>query len=191
VIRLRRLRTRFPWRRLYELEYQPLGDPDSGWLAVTRSPLYSLLPCLGIGDAWSFVHEADRQLRDGNTDWAVEFEERAPLDVQPRRPKPLRVGWGWLVAHATVVVLMLMGYYTADIGVEPEDGANIGKGLMAMTLFLPGLPWSIATWDETWGNDDEADLRFELFAFTPAVVNVAIHLGFRLYVWRRIQAWRA
>jgi hypothetical protein len=35
-----------------------------------------LEPIFGVGDSWSFVHEADRQWQAGNRDWAVEFEER-------------------------------------------------------------------------------------------------------------------
>jgi len=42
---------------------------------VTSTPRAVLEPLLGVGDAWSFVEEADRQWEAGNRDWAVEFEE--------------------------------------------------------------------------------------------------------------------
>jgi hypothetical protein len=41
---------------------------------ITRVPNSILEPLLGVGDAWSFVHEADRQWKSGNGGWAVEFE---------------------------------------------------------------------------------------------------------------------
>ena len=67
---------RLPFGRVYEIEYAPLSDASAGWLRTTRSPNASLEPLLGVGDAWSFVDEADRQWDQGNRGWAVEFEER-------------------------------------------------------------------------------------------------------------------
>jgi hypothetical protein len=75
VIRIRRVRTRVPLSRLYEVELSQRGSPNRA-LHVTRSPTSLLEATLGIGDAWSFVDEADRQWDAGNRGWAVEFEER-------------------------------------------------------------------------------------------------------------------
>lgn len=67
MIRLRRIPTRIPFSRLYEVEVD--GDRR-----VTRAPLEVLEPRLGVGDAWSFIVEADRQWSRGSHEWAVEFE---------------------------------------------------------------------------------------------------------------------
>jgi hypothetical protein len=42
---------------------------------ITRTPNSILEPILGVGDAWSFVHEADRRWKGSNRGWAVEVEE--------------------------------------------------------------------------------------------------------------------
>jgi hypothetical protein len=76
VIRVRRVRGRWPFGRVYEVEYTPKADPTHGWHRVTRSPNSDLEPILGVGDAWSFVNEADRVWSDGERGWAVEFDER-------------------------------------------------------------------------------------------------------------------
>lgn len=75
MIRVRRVRQVVPIGRRYEVEYQPRDAPYSGWRHVTRAPVGLLEPIMGIGDAWSFVIEADRQWDRGSTGWAVEFEE--------------------------------------------------------------------------------------------------------------------
>ena len=43
---------------------------------ITRSPNSVLEPLLGIGDAWSFVFDADHQWRLGERGLAVWFEEK-------------------------------------------------------------------------------------------------------------------
>jgi hypothetical protein len=51
------------------------GWPDMAKRHITRTPNSILEPILGVGDAWSFVHEADRQWKGSNRGWAVEVEE--------------------------------------------------------------------------------------------------------------------
>jgi hypothetical protein len=77
MIRIRRVPSKIPFSRAYEVELSPHGWPEGIRRHVTRSPNSILEPILGVGDAWSFVHEADRQWAAGNRGWAVEFEEEA------------------------------------------------------------------------------------------------------------------
>lgn len=73
MIRIRRVRQRVPIGRLYEVELS--GEHSTGGTthSVTRGPVSLLEPIVGVGDAWSFVHEADRQWEHGNRGWAVEW----------------------------------------------------------------------------------------------------------------------
>jgi hypothetical protein len=83
VIRIRRINnSRIPLLRKYEIELAPHGWPDMARRHITGAPNKILEPLLGIGDSWSFIHEADRQWERGNRDWAVEFEE----DPNIRKP---------------------------------------------------------------------------------------------------------
>lgn len=45
-------------------------------IGLREAPKATLEPILGVGDAWSFVNEADRLWSQGERGWAVEFEER-------------------------------------------------------------------------------------------------------------------
>jgi hypothetical protein len=75
MIRVRRVPSKIPFSRLYEVEIAPHGWPETARSHITRAPNSVLEPLLGVGDAWSFVKEADRQWAAGNRGWAVEFEE--------------------------------------------------------------------------------------------------------------------
>ncbi len=75
MIRIRRIKSRIPFSREYEIELSPHGWPDMAERHVTRVPNSILEPLLVVGDAWSFVNEADRQWKNGNRGWAVEFEQ--------------------------------------------------------------------------------------------------------------------
>lgn len=75
MIRIRRVPSRFPWRREFEVEFQPRSFSEPLWRQVTRTPVLVLEPLVGIGDAWPLVDEANRQWRLGNRGWAVEIEE--------------------------------------------------------------------------------------------------------------------
>lgn len=75
MIRIRRIPSKFPFFRLYEVELSPHGWPEGTRRHVTRSPNSHLEPILGVSDAWSFVQEADRQWANGKRGWAVEYEE--------------------------------------------------------------------------------------------------------------------
>lgn len=75
MIRIRRVPAKRLFSRLYEIELAPHGWPETAQRQDTRTPKAVLEPILGVGDAWSFVQEADRQWAAGNRGWAVEFEE--------------------------------------------------------------------------------------------------------------------
>jgi hypothetical protein len=64
--------------RSYETELTPRASASPPVRRITRAPNALLEPVLGVGDAWSFVSEADRQWEAGNRGWAVEFEEGPP-----------------------------------------------------------------------------------------------------------------
>jgi hypothetical protein len=77
MIRIRRVPSKipfYPFSRLYEVEVAPRGRPEAAQRRVTRAPVAFLEPILGVGDAWSFVDEADRKWAAGNRGWAVEYE---------------------------------------------------------------------------------------------------------------------
>jgi hypothetical protein len=75
MIRIRRTPSWFPFLRRYEVELAPRG---TGILErrISGNPIVFLQPILGVGDAWSFIDEADRQWVAGKRGWAVEFEEQ-------------------------------------------------------------------------------------------------------------------
>ena len=75
MIKVRRIESKGLFSRTYEVELLPHGWPDLAQRHVTRVPNSILEPLIGVGDAWSFVHAADREWKKGNRDWAVEFEE--------------------------------------------------------------------------------------------------------------------
>lgn len=73
--------TSLPLVRRYELELPgPPGDLRVTERVIARrgAAVRRLEKIVGIGDAWSFINEADRQWSAGNPGWAVEFDETAP-----------------------------------------------------------------------------------------------------------------
>lgn len=77
MIRVRRVKSSVPFSRKYEIELSPHGWPDMAQRHITGVPNSILESLLGLGDAWSFVREADRQWKKGNQGWAVEFVEES------------------------------------------------------------------------------------------------------------------
>jgi hypothetical protein len=70
VIRVRRVRSRLPLVRSYELD---LAEKS---MRVRRgTALRHLEKSVGIGDAWSFINAADRAFSEGSSSWAVEYDE--------------------------------------------------------------------------------------------------------------------
>jgi hypothetical protein len=77
VIRIRRIKPRLWLGRVYEIETDPVDPSTSRQRRVTRAPVRLLGPLVGVGDAWSLRDAADRAWAEGNTGWAVEFEDHA------------------------------------------------------------------------------------------------------------------
>lgn len=69
MIRLRRVKSRFPVGRVYEVE---LRDSD-GMIRriITRSPLSVLDPKLGVGDAWAVIDAANRAWDGRSGEWVT------------------------------------------------------------------------------------------------------------------------
>lgn len=61
MIRIRRVPQPLPIGRPYETEVRPRAAGERGWRRVSRSPVGLREPITGVGDAWSFVREANRQ----------------------------------------------------------------------------------------------------------------------------------
>lgn len=77
MIRVRRV-ARVLLSRQYQIEYEPRDSSQAAWNleSISRGrAAQTLLPMVGIGDAWAFVHAADSVWSSGDTGWAVEFEE--------------------------------------------------------------------------------------------------------------------
>lgn len=72
VIRIRRIRARIPFARLYELEYLPSGAATAPERRVTRTPSEFLAPICGLGAASASIEEADRRWAEGDRGWAAE-----------------------------------------------------------------------------------------------------------------------
>jgi hypothetical protein len=77
MIRIRRVETSLPLSRKYELELSTSeGGPQPAERVIARrgAAVRQLERIIGVGDAWSFINEADRQWAAGNRSWAVEFD---------------------------------------------------------------------------------------------------------------------
>ena len=55
MIRIRRIPSKIPFSRLYEIELDPRGRPETARTHITRGPTGLLIPILGVGDSWSLV----------------------------------------------------------------------------------------------------------------------------------------
>jgi hypothetical protein len=78
MIRVRRVPSSTPLVKRYELQFRSIGQDGeiADDLTLRRGMAVRRLErVIGVGDAWSFLHEADRQWAAGNRGWAVEFEE--------------------------------------------------------------------------------------------------------------------
>jgi hypothetical protein len=67
--------------RKYELELSGSKEgshPTRRVMLRRGTAVRQLERIIGVGDAWSFINEADRQWAAGNRSWAVEFDETAP-----------------------------------------------------------------------------------------------------------------
>lgn len=89
-------------------------------------------------------------------------------------------------AHICLVAFLGVLLVAVEAGHKPEDGANIGAGLVALPLLGLGLPWSLATEiiaNASGGSGLPPGVPL-LLVVGPAALNVGVHW----MVWRR--RWR-
>jgi len=71
LIRLRRVPRRFPWGRVYEVEFTAEGGTRPSWVRVTRAPVPLIDPFLGVQDAWALVDAADEVWSGEGGGWST------------------------------------------------------------------------------------------------------------------------
>lgn len=191
MIRVRRLPPRIPVGKVYELEYQPENDPDAGWHGITRSPIKFVAPVLGLSGAHAFLEDADRTWdQGGGVQWAAQVQESPrPIGSWDAAPIPPQVGWGWLVAHVPLLALAVILLMVSLNGPELDGPViDIGGGFAVINLFGLGLPWTLAAMPVAIGmGDAHGDVWFAVPAIAPAVLNLALHLGYRTWRARAIR----
>lgn len=107
-------------------------------------------------------------------------------DRATRSPEQERRLWNIpLVAHAVVVVFLVALYVAATVTTSPDEGANIGAGLVGLTLLGLGVPWSVPFGVNPDFPSDLPGAWFEIVGFAPAFLNVVLHAVIRLVVLRR------
>ena len=90
------------------------------------------------------------------------------------------VNRGWrrlLIAHAVLVVALTTFFFVAVLATPPEDGANIGAGLIALPLLPLGLPWAWPAISDPYQFDGLSPFLWSLVTFGPAWLNVLLHLA--------------
>ena len=114
----------------------------------------------------------------------------APDDWQfwvPVERRRKAFGWGWLAAHVVLLAPCLLTYYLTweDMG-APGDGA-VGVGGIATPLIPLGLPWNIPAIIDPDRVAYTAEPMPSLYYLGPAVLNLILHLAYRVRRWRRRQ----
>lgn len=97
------------------------------------------------------------------------------------------VNRGWrrlLIAHVVLVVALMTLFFVAELATRPEDGANIGAGLIALPLLPLGLPWAWPAISDPYQFDGFSPLLWSLVTSGPAWLNVLLHLAVFLVVSR-------
>ena len=61
------------------------------------------------------------------------------------------------------------------LSTTPQQGANIGAGLVALPLLAAGLPWSVPFLVDPYRFDGVPQSAWYVVALGPAVLNVALH----------------
>lgn len=89
-----------------------------------------------------------------------------------------------LVAHAALVVALTTLFFVAVLATPPEDGANIGAGIVALPLLPLGLPWAWPAMSDPYQFDGLSPFSWSLVTFGPAWLNVLLHVAVFLVVSR-------
>lgn len=79
------------------------------------------------------------------------------------------------VWHVLVVVLLLTLFVLMVATTSPNEGANIGAGLVGLPLLVLGLPWTLPVLVNPYWFDHWSDAAHYALWFGPAFVNIAIH----------------
>ena len=69
-IRMRRIRRRLPWGRVYEVEIASASDVVPR-VKTTRVPVTMIDPYMGVGDAWALIDEADDRWDGRAGEWVT------------------------------------------------------------------------------------------------------------------------
>lgn len=78
-------------------------------------------------------------------------------------------------AHLVLVCgLTLLFVIVALLG-DPEDGANIGAGILLLPLLALGVPWSLPVITDPYRFDQVADALWYAVNLGPALLNVVLH----------------
>lgn len=95
------------------------------------------------------------------------------------------VWFGWLVAHAAVVVVCTALFELIVAATPPEAGFNFGVVFVALPLMALGLPWNLPTFIDPYQFDGLSPLVWSVVYFGPAFLNVALHGALFWFVSRR------
>jgi hypothetical protein len=84
--------------------------------------------------------------------------------------------WPWLLfAHAVIVAALTTLFLVLHRTTAPEEGANIGAGIVALPLLALGLPWSFPFFINPYRFDGLTERSWYVVALGPAVLNVVLH----------------
>jgi hypothetical protein len=88
-----------------------------------------------------------------------------------------RVWCRLLIAHAVLVVALTTFFFVAVLATPPENGANIGAGLIALPLLPLGLPWAWPAMSDPYQFDGLSPFLWSFVTFGPAWLNVLMHVA--------------
>ena len=91
------------------------------------------------------------------------------------QPEASRVWPRLFIAHAAIVAALTTVCVALFESTPPEQGANIGAGILAMPLLAWGLPWSLPHLIDPYRFDGLSAFSWYVVVFGPAVLNVALH----------------
>lgn len=87
-----------------------------------------------------------------------------------------RQAWPWLLlAHAGVVTSLTVLFAVLVLSGDPDDGANIGAGIVALPLLPLGLPWSLPAVVDPYRLDGLAPALWHAVTIGPAWLNLLLH----------------
>lgn len=92
------------------------------------------------------------------------------------QPHEHRGVWpGLFIAHTAIVAVLTTVFVALIESTSPEEGANIGAGIVGLPLLALGLPWSSVFLIDPYRFDGLSALSWYVVALGPAFLNVALH----------------